>query len=103
MVLILQSFKSIFKDLENMKVGPKKLKQCKKIDWKSHGCEINFEIKDQDENIKVFTTRPDTIFGNLYRIISRSPQVKNMQRTKLFKNLKQNATKQALLRKHCQC
>ena len=28
---------------------------------KSYGCEINFEIEDKAEKIKVFTTRPDTI------------------------------------------
>ncbi len=35
------------------------------IEWigKSKGTEINFLIKDSDERIKTFTTRPDTIFG----------------------------------------
>lgn len=30
---------------------------------KSYGCEIEFPIIDQTEKIKVFTTRPDTLFG----------------------------------------
>ena len=30
---------------------------------KSFGCEINFKINDSKDIIKVFTTRPDTIFG----------------------------------------
>lgn len=30
---------------------------------RSTGCEIHFTIKDQAELIKVFTTRPDTLFG----------------------------------------
>jgi len=30
---------------------------------KSYGAEINFQVKDTDETIKVFTTRPDTLFG----------------------------------------
>ena len=30
---------------------------------KSYGCEINFEIEQNIGKIKVFTTRPDTIFG----------------------------------------
>ena len=29
---------------------------------KSYGCEIDFKL-DRIEKIKVFTTRPDTIFG----------------------------------------
>ncbi len=30
---------------------------------KSYGCEIDFSIVGQEEKIKVFTTRPDTLFG----------------------------------------
>ena len=34
-------------------------------DWigKSEGAEIEFQIEGMDENIRVFTTRPDTLFG----------------------------------------
>ena len=37
---------------------------------KSFGCEIYFEIKDSKEKIKVFTTRPDTIFGASFIALS---------------------------------
>lgn len=30
---------------------------------KSYGCEIEFEVAESDEKIKVFTTRPDTLYG----------------------------------------
>lgn len=30
---------------------------------KSYGCEIEFPVVDSEEKIKVFTTRPDTLFG----------------------------------------
>jgi len=30
---------------------------------KSEGAEINFKIKDMEEDLRVFTTRPDTLFG----------------------------------------
>lgn len=37
---------------------------------RSFGAEIDFSIKDVDEKIKVFTTRPDTIFGATYMVIA---------------------------------
>ena len=51
-------------DLNKLKGWPDKVKLMQK-NWigKSFGCEINFEIIEKKEKIKVFTTRPDTIFG----------------------------------------
>ncbi len=37
---------------------------------KSEGAEIDFQIKDSEEKIKVFTTRPDTIFGATYVVLA---------------------------------
>ncbi len=37
---------------------------------KSHGVEIDFEIWRNSEKIKVFTTRPETIFGSTYLVLS---------------------------------
>ncbi|MDZ4205828.1 MAG: class I tRNA ligase family protein, partial [Patescibacteria group bacterium] len=37
---------------------------------RSEGAEISFEIKNNDEKIKVFTTRPDTIFGATYMVLA---------------------------------
>lgn len=37
---------------------------------KSEGAEIKFSVKDYDFNIKVFTTRPDTIFGATYMVLA---------------------------------
>jgi len=37
---------------------------------KSEGSELDFKIKDLDLNIKVFTTRADTIFGATYVVIA---------------------------------
>ena len=47
------------------------------INWigRSYGVEIDFKISGQDETIKVFTTRPDTIFGATYLVISPEHQL----------------------------
>jgi len=41
-------------------------------DWvgKSEGAEIEFGVKDSEEKIIVFTTRPDTIFGATYMVLA---------------------------------
>ena len=37
---------------------------------KSEGSEIDFKIKDHNESVKVFTTRPDTLFGVTYIVLA---------------------------------
>ena len=37
---------------------------------KSEGCEVKFKVKDIDLNITVYTTRPDTLFGATYIVLS---------------------------------
>ena len=61
----------LLKDLETLKEWPEKVKLMQK-NWigKSLGCEINFKVSNQDKSIKVFTTRPDTIFGATFLAIS---------------------------------
>ncbi|MGD2095764.1 MAG: leucine--tRNA ligase [Phycisphaerales bacterium] len=46
----------------------KKLQQ----DWigKSTGADVDFEVDGFDENIRVFTTRPDTLFGATYMVMA---------------------------------
>ncbi len=50
---------------------PEHIKESQK-NWigKSEGAEIKFSIKDRDEKIEVFTTRPDTIFGATYVVLA---------------------------------
>ena len=53
----------LLESLENLKGWPEKVKLMQK-NWigKSIGCEIDF-FTSNNEKIKIFTTRPDTIFG----------------------------------------
>ena len=37
---------------------------------KSIGADIDFEVKNYDDEIRVFTTRPDTIFGATYMVLA---------------------------------
>ncbi len=53
----------LLESLENLKGWPEKVKLMQK-NWigKSSGCEIDF-VTNNEQKIKIFTTRPDTIFG----------------------------------------
>ena len=61
----------LLSDLDNLKDWPEKVKLMQK-NWigKSYGCEINFELNNKQESLKVFTTRPDTIFGASFIALS---------------------------------
>ena len=50
---------------------PEKVKKMQ-ADWigKSYGAEIDFEIEGTDEKIKVFTTRPDTLYGASFMVMA---------------------------------
>jgi leucyl-tRNA synthetase len=37
---------------------------------KSHGAEVDFRIEELDQNIRIFTTRPDTLFGATFLCLS---------------------------------
>ena len=54
---------TLLESLENLKGWPEKVKLMQK-NWigKSSGCEIDF-FTNNEKKIKIFTTRPDTIFG----------------------------------------
>ena len=61
----------LLNNLNELKYWPDKVKLMQQ-NWigKSVGCEINFEIIDKKKNLKIFTTRPDTIFGATFLAIS---------------------------------
>jgi len=84
-------------ELEKLKNWPDKVKLMQK-NWigKSFGCEINFQIdkKNSGEKIKVFTTRPDTIFGASFIAVSIDhPIAKNFEKDKDFLKFKLECSK----------
>ena len=50
---------------------PEKVKKMQS-DWigKSYGAEVEFAVKDTDEKITVYTTRPDTLYGATFMVLS---------------------------------
>ena len=84
-------------ELTKLKKWPEKVKLMQK-NWigKSFGCEINFQIdKDEKkEKIKVFTTRPDTIFGASFIAISIDhPIARKFEDNKDFEKFKFECSK----------
>ena len=85
----------LLNDLEKLKGWPEKVKLMQK-NWigKSFGCEINFELDNEKEFIKIFTTRPDTIFGASFIALSVDhPMSKNFENNKKFLEFKENCDK----------
>lgn len=60
----------LLNDLDDLE-WPESLKDMQR-NWigKSIGAEIDFEIDGYDEKLRVFTTRPDTIFGATYMVLA---------------------------------
>ena len=85
----------LLKDLEQLKDWPEKVKLMQK-NWigKSVGCEIFFEINKEQEKIKIFTTRPDTIFGASFLAISVDhPLCERFSKDEKFINFKEECLK----------
>ena len=65
--------KELLESLDSLKNWPNKVKVMQK-NWigKSYGCEIEFKIQSEKQinNIKCYTTRPDTLFGMSFIAVS---------------------------------
>ena len=61
----------LLEEIENMENWPSTVKKMQ-INWigKSEGMQINFQMAHNEEKIPVYTTRPDTIFGATYLVLS---------------------------------
>jgi len=88
---------SLLSDLAKLKNWPEKVKLMQK-NWigKSYGCEINFKINNGNEfkQIKVYTTRPDTIFGASFIALSVDhPLAQKFEKNKDFISFKSQCAK----------
>ena len=82
-------------DLDGLNGWPEKVKLMQK-NWigKSFGCELNFQIDNNKSQIKVFTTRPDTIFGASFIALSVDhPLNKDFMQNKEFLKFKNDCNK----------
>ena len=61
----------LLSELDNLTLWPEKVKVMQR-NWigKSVGAEIDFKLQGVDKKIKIFTTRPDTIYGASFIAIS---------------------------------
>jgi leucyl-tRNA synthetase len=85
----------LLNSLESLNGWPEKVKLMQK-NWigKSEGCEIDFISDCKNTKIKIFTTRPDTIFGASFIAIAPDhPFTENFKDEKNFKDFKANALK----------
>ena len=88
---------SLLRDLKKLKNWPEKVKLMQK-NWigKSYGCEINFKISNSNQfkEIKVYTTRPDTIFGASFIALSVDhPLSQKFEKNKDFISFKSECAK----------
>ncbi len=59
---------------------------------KSTGAHVNFKVKDTDETLKVYTTRPDTLFGATFMVIApehpilerQSRRINNIEQVRVY-------------------
>ena len=85
----------LLNDLDSLNDWPEKVKLMQK-NWigKSTGCEIDFKIIDKNQKIKIFTTRPDTIFGASFLAVSPDHSIcKNLETKDDFKEFKKECLK----------
>ena len=70
MLRITKYAERLLNDLDKLD-WPEKVKKMQ-TDWigKSYGAEIDFEVDGREEKIKVYTTRPDTLYGATFMVLA---------------------------------
>ncbi len=92
---ITQFAEDLLKDLEDLDGWPDKVKLMQK-NWigKSFGCEIDFSIESTKNKLRIFTTRPDTIFGATFIAVSVDHEIcKSLHKLSEFKEFKNQCSK----------
>ena len=85
----------LLNDINNLDGWPEKVKLMQK-NWigKSFGCEIDFEVVSLDKKLKIFTTRPDTIFGASFIAVSVDHEIcAGLKENSEFKKFKAQCSK----------
>ena len=85
----------LLNDLDALDGWPEKVKIMQK-NWigKSYGCDLIFNISNSDKKIKVFTTRPDTIFGATFIALSPDHELCDSFKNDInFKKFKESCSK----------
>ena len=70
MLKITEYADKLIKDLDDVDYIEKVKVSQKNWIGRSEGAEVDFALKDKDEKLRVYTTRPDTLFGATYMVIS---------------------------------
>ncbi len=85
----------LLNDLENLSGWPDKVKLMQK-NWigKSTGCNISFKVLSLNKDLKIFTTRPDTIFGASFIAVSIDHEIcKGIDKNHEFKIFKDKCSR----------
>ncbi len=85
----------LLEDLDELDWTPS-IKKLQK-DWigKSRGAEVDFDLADYDDFVRVFTTRPDTLFGATYMVLAPEHPLVELITTPGQKDAVQQYVKQA--------
>ncbi len=85
----------LLEDLDGLEGWPDKVRLMQK-NWigKSIGCELDFKIEDINKTLRIFTTRPDTIFGASFIAVSADHDIcKNFSEKSDFKKFQNECSK----------
>jgi len=85
----------LLKDLDTLEYWPEKVKLMQK-NWigRSEGLEFYFKVKDSNEKIFVFTTRPDTIFGITFVVLApEHPLVEKLTKPEYLDKVREYVTR----------
>ena len=77
----------LLEGIENLDWTDSLKEQQKNWIGRSEGCLIDFKIQNSDNYLKVFTTRPDTIFGATFMVIAPEHELADALCTDLYKSV----------------